>query len=74
MNNTTNEDAALVVRVPRACEMLAMSKPTLYALLRKGEIESYREEGTRKILLSSIKAYVGKRLEENRWGSQAGRK
>jgi hypothetical protein len=27
MNNTTNEDAALVVRVPRACEMVPTTPP-----------------------------------------------
>lgn len=64
MSDMIDEDVALVVRVGRACEMLAMSKPTLYALLHSGAIESYVDDGgARKILLASIKAYVKRKIE-----------
>jgi excisionase family DNA binding protein len=74
MTDTTDEDVALVVRVPRACEMLAMSKPTLYALLHKGAIESYVDDGgARKILLASIKDYVKRKIEAGNRLSDSGR-
>lgn len=61
-------DEIRVVRVPRACELLACSKPTLYRLLRRGAIKSFRDGGARKIELASLKAYIAAKLAADAWG------
>ncbi len=60
--------APLVVRVKAACTLLACSRPKLYRLLRDGEIKSYRDGGLRKIELGSLKAYVEKKVAEDKLG------
>jgi excisionase family DNA binding protein len=53
----------LVVKVPRACEMLSSSKTHLYELLAAGELESILDGKLRKITVSSVRAYIKRRLE-----------
>ena len=62
---------ALVVRVPRACALLAVSRPKLYRMLHAGEIRGYRDGGSRKIELASIKQYIARKLDADRLGSAA---
>jgi excisionase family DNA binding protein len=43
---------------------LKIGREKLYQLLNAGELESYREGGSRKILWRSIEAYVERRLKQ----------
>lgn len=58
MNTQTEALGPIVVKVPKACEMLSASKTRLYELLAAGEIASIRDGKMRKILVASIHAYV----------------
>jgi excisionase family DNA binding protein len=43
---------------------LRIGREKLYQLLNSGELESYREGGSRRILWRSIEAYVERRLKQ----------
>jgi excisionase family DNA binding protein len=43
---------------------LKIGRAKIYELLNAGELESYREGGSRKILWRSIEAYVDRRLQQ----------
>jgi excisionase family DNA binding protein len=43
---------------------LRIGREKLYQLLNSGQLESYREGGSRRILWRSIEAYVERRLKE----------
>jgi DNA-binding PadR family transcriptional regulator len=45
---------------------LKVSRATLYQLLNSGEIESFVEGRSRKIITQSAHAYIGRRLEAER--------
>jgi excisionase family DNA binding protein len=53
--------APLVVAPRDACRMLSIGLTRLYEL-KDGELESYRDGGSRRITVSSIHAYVTRRL------------
>jgi excisionase family DNA binding protein len=55
----------LVVAPREACRMLSIGLTRLYELLHHGHLESYRDGGSRRITVASIKAYVGRQLEVN---------
>lgn len=46
--------------------MLSCSKAPLWDLINSGELESYLEGGARKILVSSIHAYVQRKVDAAR--------
>jgi excisionase family DNA binding protein len=54
--------APLAVRPADACRLLAIGNTRLYQLLEMGELESYFDGRARKILLSSIKDYIRRRM------------
>jgi excisionase family DNA binding protein len=60
----------LVVAPQRACEMLCVSLTRLYELLHAGELESYRHGRSRRITISSIRAYITRQIEisPTTWG------
>jgi hypothetical protein len=60
---TSNWEGALVVKPKTAWKMLACSNTRGYELLAAGEITSFLDGRSRKILVSSIRAYVARRLE-----------
>jgi excisionase family DNA binding protein len=49
-----------------ACERLNCSAPTLYKLIREGDLESIKIGKFRKILERSIDALIARRLQEER--------
>ena len=53
----------LVVTIVEAARLLAMSRRTVYTLLSKGELKSYKDGKIRKIIVSSIEDYVRRRDE-----------
>jgi len=56
------DDIALVVSPKRAVLMLDTSMPTLYELIHAGKIDSYKDGGSRKITVASIRRYIAERL------------
>jgi excisionase family DNA binding protein len=53
----------LVVRPHDAMRILSCSRATLYRLLNHGEIEGYLHGTARLISVSSIKAYIARKLK-----------
>jgi excisionase family DNA binding protein len=50
----------------QACTALSLGITKLYELLGNGELASYREGKARRILVSSIRDYLARRLEASR--------
>lgn len=63
----------IVASVNETMAMLKIGREKIYQLLNSGDLESYREGGSRKILWRSIDRYVERRLAEEaeRRGSAA---
>jgi excisionase family DNA binding protein len=60
------EPKRLVTSVNGACYALNCSRDRLYKLLNSGQIESYLDGRSRKILVASIDAYVARRLDTSK--------
>jgi excisionase family DNA binding protein len=58
----------MVVRPKQACILLGCGLTYLFDLLKKGELESYRDGRSRLITLASIKARIARKLAEAREG------
>jgi hypothetical protein len=52
----------LVVSPADAMRMLGCARATLYALLKRGELQSYSEGTSRKIVVASIHALIQRRV------------
>ncbi len=59
---TVNNIEPIAVRPKVAWQMLDVSNTTGYELLKAGELESYKEGSARKILVSSIREYVERKM------------
>jgi len=57
-----SERHPIVAGVNETMATLKIEREKIYQLLNSGELESYREGGSRKILWRSIDAYVERRL------------
>jgi hypothetical protein len=55
-------NGALVATPNQTMAYIGVSREKLYALINTGELESYTDVKSRKILWSSIHAYVKRRL------------
>jgi excisionase family DNA binding protein len=68
MSSTTTpkESRQLVTNVAGACCMLNCGRDKLYSLLGSGEIESYTDGRSRKIVVASIESHVARRLEASK--------
>jgi len=62
----SEDDKTLVVRPAQACKMLQMGREQLYKLINSGELESYTEGRARKIEVASIRAYIRRKIEQER--------
>jgi excisionase family DNA binding protein len=61
---------ALLVKPKEACRILGCGNTRLYALLAAGELRSFLDGGSRKIVVQSIHDYIARRLEQpvrKRW-------
>jgi len=56
----------LVVRPKEAERMLDTSHDRLYQLIASGDIQSYLDGSSRKILVSSIEAFIQRKLEASK--------
>ena len=63
---TPKELRQLVTSVAGACCMLNCGRDRLYSLLGSGEIESYTDGRSRKIVVASIESHVARRLEASK--------
>lgn len=54
----------IVASVNETMTALGIGREKIYQLLNSGELESYRDGGSRKILWRSIEAYVERRLKQ----------
>jgi hypothetical protein len=61
---TSEWEGALVVKPGRAMVMLDVSRTRLYELLNSKELESFKDGSSRKITVSSIRAYVARHLSK----------
>jgi excisionase family DNA binding protein len=57
------EPKRLVMNVSGACRALDCGRDRLYQLLTVGEIESYLDGRSRKIVVASIDAYIARRVK-----------
>lgn len=55
-------DEPIVVSPRRAQQMLDVGHSRLYELLSQGELQSYKDGKSRKIIVASIKEYVARKL------------
>lgn len=62
MSQSATELEPLVVKPKAACRVLGCGTTRLYALLRAGQLESFRDGRSRKITLASIHGYVSSKL------------
>jgi hypothetical protein len=60
------KDEPLVVSPRRARVMLDCGNTRLYELIAAREVESYKAGKSRKIVVTSIKAYVARQIEASR--------
>ena len=59
-----NNGRPIVASVNETMSALGIGREKIYRLLNSGELESYREGSSRKILWRSIEAYVERRLKQ----------
>jgi hypothetical protein len=59
------------IKPREACDALSIGPTKLYELLNDNELVSYREDGSRKILVSSIRAYIARRIAASRKATTA---
>ena len=65
------DDEPLVVGPRRTALMLDCGITRVYELINSRELDSYKDGASRKIVVSSIKAYVARQLELARAGNAA---
>jgi hypothetical protein len=61
-------DEPLVVSPRRAQQMLDIGHSRLYELLSAGELQSFKDGKSRKIVVASIQNYVARKLAANQAG------
>jgi len=59
---TPSDNERLLVRPRRACHLLDCGTTRLYELIAEGELESFLDGRSRKIVVESIRRYIAKRL------------
>ena len=55
----------LAVPTKEASRLLSLSMSRLYELLRNGELQSYEDGGSRRVVMTSIQEYVDRRLVDS---------
>jgi excisionase family DNA binding protein len=56
------DDEPLLVRPKQACWLLSCGNTHLYELVKSGEIVSFRDGRSRKIVMASLKSFIERRL------------
>ncbi|TYL95970.1 helix-turn-helix domain-containing protein [Bradyrhizobium rifense] len=60
----SSDGQGLVVSVNECMKALKIGRATLYELINRGELDSYRQGRSRKILWRSVETYIQRRLQE----------
>jgi hypothetical protein len=69
MTTSIQDDGRLVVSPQRAKTMLDCGLTRLYQLMNSGELISYRDHGSRRITVQSIRDYVAQQLAAQQLGA-----
>lgn len=64
VNATVNGTPILVLRVPEAAIALRLSEPTVWRLVRSGEIPSLKIGGSRLIPVDEVQQWIARQTEE----------
>jgi excisionase family DNA binding protein len=64
--HSTGEDEPLVVRPKGACRLLSVGETRLYEMIARGDLQSFRDGGARKITTRSIHAYIERQIERSK--------
>jgi hypothetical protein len=67
-NHAPNDSERLLVRPRRACHLLDCGTTHLYELIDSGELESFLDGRSRKIVVASIHRLIAKRLADKQAG------
>jgi hypothetical protein len=62
-----------ITDVDGGCKRANMGKDRFYQLLHSGEIESYLDGRSRKVLIASIDAYIDRQIAESKGSFQRAR-
>lgn len=62
-SDSKKDDGTTLIGVAEACKRLAVSKWTLYRLIRERKMKSVKIGGRRLILVSAIAQYIEERLK-----------
>ena len=62
-----------ITDVDGGCRRANMGKDRFYQLLHSGEIESYLDGRSRKVLIASIDAYIDRQIAESKGSFQRAR-
>jgi excisionase family DNA binding protein len=62
--NTTQTSNTLLLRVTDAAQILGFGRSTIYELCDRGEIDSIKEGKARRIVRTSLDAYVARKVAE----------
>jgi hypothetical protein len=63
-DNANIGDGPLVVSPRRACHLLDCGTTRLYELINGGDLQSFRDGTSRKIVLASIRDYIARKLTQ----------
>ncbi|MET3967287.1 helix-turn-helix domain-containing protein [Bradyrhizobium sp. S3.9.1] len=64
LNSPASRQRTLVASVNECMHTLKIGRAKLYELINAGELESYREGCSRKILWRSVETYIERRLQD----------
>ena len=62
-----------VTDVNGGCQRANVGKDRFYKLLHTGEIQSYLDGGSRKVVLASVDAYIDRQIAQSRGSFQRAR-
>lgn len=68
-----SDGQVLVASVNECMKALKIGRATLYELIKSGELDSYRQGRSRKILWRSVDTYIERRLQDEAQRRHRGR-
>lgn len=62
---TTNETQPVLLTVTEVCELLHLSRPTVYGLINSGQLRSFKVGRVRRVPTSAVDDYVAGMVASN---------